>query len=86
MSENTATLWELLHQDTEFLWKESYDAAFHHIKQLTAVDVTLWLYDIKHPMETHINASLCGLGDALVQDIKLVACLEGIHTYIVMIC
>ena len=34
MSENTATLWELLQQDTEFIWNESYDAAFLRIKQL----------------------------------------------------
>ena len=37
MSENTATLRELLHQDTEFSWNESYDAAFHRIKQLIAM-------------------------------------------------
>ena len=41
MSENTATLRELLQQDTEFIWNESYDAAFLHIKQLITVDVTL---------------------------------------------
>ena len=37
MSENTATLRELLRQDTEFIWNESYDAAFQRIKQLIAV-------------------------------------------------
>ena len=70
MSENTATLWELLHQDTEFIWNESYDAAFCHIKQLIAIDVTLQHYDVKHPVEIHVNDFLGWLEAALVQDGK----------------
>ena len=58
MSENTATLRELLHQDTEFSWNESYDAAFHCIKQLIAMDVTLCHYDVKCPVEIHVDTSL----------------------------
>ena len=73
MSENTATLRELLRQDTEFSWNESYDAAFHHIKQLIAMDVTLRHYDVKRPVEIHVDASLRSLGAALVQDGKPVA-------------
>ena len=73
MSENTATLRELLRQDTEFTWNESYDAAFHCIKQLITVDVTLRYYDVTRPVEIQVDASLCGLGAALVQDCKPVA-------------
>ena len=73
MSENTATLRELLRQDTEFTWNESYDAAFQCIKQLIAVDVTLRHYDVTRPVEIHVDASLRGLGAALVQDGKPVA-------------
>ena len=73
MSENTATLRELLRQDTEFIWNESYDAAFLCIKQLITIDVTLRHYDVTCPVEIHVDASLRGLGAALVQDGKPVA-------------
>ena len=73
MSQNTATLQELLHQDTEFSCNESHDAAFHCIKQLIAVDVTLHHYNVKHPVKIYVDASLHGLGAALVQDGKPVA-------------
>ena len=73
MSENTATLRELLHQDTEFTWNECYDVTFHCIKQLITVDVTLCHYEITCLVQIHVDASLCGLGAALVQDGKPVA-------------
>ena len=73
MSENTATLWELLCKDREFTWNKKYDSAFHHIKQLICVDVILCHYNVNCLMEVHINASLHGLGAALVQDGKPVA-------------
>ena len=65
-----ATLRELLRQDTEFMWDECYDVAFHQIKQMITMDVTLRHYDIMLPVEIHVNASLRGLGAALVQDGK----------------
>ena len=58
MSENTATLWELLCKDIEFTWNKTFNNAFHHIKQLICVDVTLHHYDVNHHMEVHIDASL----------------------------
>ena len=73
MSENTATLQEVLCQNTEFTWNESYDTAFHHIKQLITVDVTLHHYDITWPVKIQVNASLHELGAALMQDGKPVA-------------
>ena len=66
MSENTATLQELLCKDREFTWSKTYDNAFHHIKQLICVDATLCHYGVNCPMEVHVDASLCGLGAALV--------------------
>ena len=73
MSENTTTLQKLLRQDMKFTWNESYDAAFQCIKQLITVDVTLRHYDVTRPVEIHVDASLRGLGAALVQDGKPVA-------------
>ena len=73
MSENTITLRELLCKDSEFTWNKTYDTAFHHLKQLICVDVTLCHYDVNHPMEIHVDASLCGLGGALVWDDKPVS-------------
>ena len=70
MSENTTTLQKLLCKDREFTWNKTYDTAFHHLKQLICVDVTLCHYDVNCPMEVHVDASLHGLGGALVQDGK----------------
>ena len=67
MSDSTATLWELLCKVRVFTWNKTYSTAFHHIKQLIYVDVTLCHYDVNFPMEVHVDASLCGLGAALVQ-------------------
>ena len=73
MSENTATLRELLHQDSKFTWNETYHTAFHHLKQRICVDVTLRHCDVNLPVEVHVDPSLRGLGGALVQDGKPVA-------------
>ena len=68
LSTHTATLWELLKKDSEFMWNTTYQEAFNQIKQSVCKDTTLWYFDIWKPVTVQVDASKKGLGATLLQD------------------
>ena len=73
LSTFTAPLRELLHKDTEFTWNDSYQSAFNTIKKMVCKDTTLRYFDVEKPIIIQVDASLKGLGAALLQDGRPIA-------------
>ena len=73
LSTLTAPLHELLKKDMDFIWNCTYDAAFQWVKEAVISDTTLRYFDRSLPMTTQVDASLVGLGPALLQNGKPVA-------------
>jgi hypothetical protein len=66
-------LWNLLKQDTDFQWSPSHSTAFVNIKQSICQAVSLTYFDPKKEIVVQVDASIRGLGSALVQEGKVVA-------------
>ncbi len=66
-SSRTATLRDLLKGDTPFDWSEDHQHAFEQIKQCMASNVGLKYYDPSCEVNLEVDASMKGLGAALVQ-------------------
>lgn len=73
MADETAALRSLLKKDAEFVWTASHDRAFQRIKEIVCKEVTLSYFDPNKPTTIQVDASLKGLGAALVQDDKPIA-------------
>ena len=73
LSTLTATLWELLKKDTDFIWNCTYDTAFEQIKEAIISDTTLRYFDHSLPMTIQVAASQVGLGTPLLKNGKPVA-------------
>ena len=69
----TAPLRELLQNDSEFTWNDSYQEAFDTVKQMVCKDTTLRYFDSRKPVVIQVDASQKGLGAALLQDGRPVA-------------
>ena len=63
----------LLKKDTDFQWSSSHNKAFKSIKQAIYQELSLTYFDPKKDTVIQIDASLRGLGSALIQDGKVVA-------------
>ena len=69
----TAPLQELLRKDADFTWNASYETAFEQVKQAVVSDTTLRYFNPSLPVTIQVDASLVGLGTALLQNNKPVA-------------
>ena len=63
----------LLKKGTDFHWSPSHSTAFEKIKQAICRQVSLTYFDRKKETVLQVDASLRGLGSALVQEGKVVA-------------
>ena len=63
----------LLKQDVDFQWDVNHQACFDALKVEVTKDSTLQYFDVKKPIVLQVDASLRGLGAALLQDGKPVA-------------
>ena len=73
LSEHTAPLRELLKEKSEFIWNASHTKAFVHLKDQISAETCLAYYDQKKPVTLQVDASMLGLGAALVQEGRPVA-------------
>ena len=63
-----------------FQWTESYDVAFHKIKDQISEDVSHWYCDITKDVALQVDASEVGLGAVLLQDSKPIAYISKLLT------
>jgi len=73
LSAMSEPLRNLLKKDTDFQWSLSHSTAFESIKQAICQEVSLTYFDREKETVIQVDASLWGLGSALVQDGKVVA-------------
>ncbi|XP_071842713.1 uncharacterized protein [Apostichopus japonicus] len=70
LSNHTASLRELLKKDVTFKWTNVHDQNFQKIKDLISEEVTLAYFDPNKESVIEVDASLKGVGCALIQDKK----------------
>ena len=73
-SARTATLRDLLKKEVPFIWEADHQQAYQKVKNLIAAQTKLQYYDPASPADLEVDASLKGLGAALVQANGPVAC------------
>ena len=73
LSQKSLVLRCLLKQDVDFQLDVNHQACFDALKQEVKTASTLQYFDVKKPVVLHVDASLHGLGAALLQDGKPVA-------------
>ena len=73
LSQQTATLRDLVKKDAEFFWAESHNAAFEATKSLICREVTLAYFDPQAESVIQVDASSRGLGAVLIQHGKPIA-------------
>ena len=73
LSQQTATLRDLVKKDAEFIWAESHNAAFEATKSLICREVTLAYFDPQAESVLQVDASSRGLGAVLIQHGKPIA-------------
>ena len=73
MSDLTAPLRQLLHQDVECHWEEQQEASFQAIKESLVRAPILEYYDAKNSLMLQVDGSSTGLGAALIQEDRPIA-------------
>ena len=73
LSAMSEPLRNLLKNDTDFRWSPSHQTAFENIKQSFYREVSLTYFDPDKGTVIQVDASLFGLGSALVQADKVIA-------------
>ena len=73
LSHHTATLQELLKQDTEFSWTAAHDQEFRKVKDLICRETTLAYFDPNKESVLQVDSSLRGLGVVLMQEGRPIA-------------
>ncbi|KAI8487979.1 hypothetical protein Bbelb_344270 [Branchiostoma belcheri] len=68
LADHTASIRELLKEDVEYDWCASHTRDFNKIKQLISEDITLQYYDREKPVTLQVDASMKGVGAALLQE------------------
>ena len=73
LSQQTATLRDLVKKDAEFIWTDSHNAVFAATKSLVCREVTLAYFDPQAESVIKVDASSRGVGAVLIQHGKLIA-------------
>ncbi|XP_029656885.1 uncharacterized protein K02A2.6-like [Octopus sinensis] len=73
LADHTANLRELNKDDVEFDWCASHTQDFKAIKKLISKETTLQYYDRRKPVTLQVDASMRGVGAALIQEGKPIA-------------
>ena len=73
LSDKTKILRQLLKKGIPFEWSIDHQNAFEELKQHVSVDTKLRYFDTQSPVTLEVDASLQGLGAALIQNGKPVA-------------
>ncbi len=68
LSTIAAPLRDLCKQDVEFVWGQEHTKVFESLKSTLTSPAVLQYYDEKKPLTIQVDASLCGLGAALLQN------------------
>ena len=68
LSAHTAILRDLVKPETPYEWSEDHQQAFASLKQLVATNIGLKYYDPAKAVFVEVDASIKGLGTALVQN------------------
>ena len=81
MSNLTAPLRVFLHREREWHWFEQQERSFVAIKE-TLMAALMAFYDPKQELTLQVDASLTGVGAALIQgDRPCRLCIKGTHPY-----
>ena len=73
LSQQTATLRDLVKKDAELIWTESHNAAFEETEAIVCREVTLAYFDPQAETLIQTDASSRGLGAVLIQHGKPIA-------------
>ena len=73
LSQKTATIRDLLKNDSEFQWNASHQQAFNAVKEAIAKATTLAYYDPMKETTIQVDASSRGLGAVLMQEGRPIA-------------
>jgi transposase InsO family protein len=73
LSAHAAILRDLVRPETPYEWSEDHQQAFKDLKQLISTKIGLQYYDPSKETQLEVDASIRGLGAALIQDQKPVA-------------
>ncbi|XP_063959342.1 uncharacterized protein K02A2.6-like [Lytechinus pictus] len=73
MADHTDALCGLLRKDSEWQWNATHQQAFEALKDRISESTTLTYFDSRKPTVIQVDASLKGVGAALLQDNKPVA-------------
>lgn len=73
LADHSAPLRDMLKKEARFQWNASHHQAFNRIKELICREVTLSYFDPNKETVIQVDASLRGIGAALIQDNKPVA-------------
>ena len=79
LSAMSEPLRNLLKKGTDFHWSPSHSTVFEKIKQSICLQVSLTYFDPRKETVVQVDASLRGLGSALVQEGKVVAFVQSTH-------
>ena len=64
---NLKPFYDLLHENTTWLWTTEHEALFHNLKNALTSDTELTMPKTKHPFFITVDASMIGLGAVLFQ-------------------
>ena len=73
LADHTANLRELMKEDAEYAWCASHTKDLNAIKQLISKETTLQYYNRHKPVVLQVDASMKGVGAALMQEGRPVA-------------
>ena len=73
LADKAAPLRALTHQSVQFIWEPVHQETFDNLKKIITEEDTLSYYQPELPVELHVDASMKGLGAALVQNGRPIA-------------
>ena len=73
LSDKTTALRQLLKHDTDWCWENEHQRVFEALKESIHSEMTLTYFDPNIPAEIEVDASMNGLGAALIQSGKPIA-------------
>ncbi|MCV6576133.1 MAG: Ty3/Gypsy family RNase HI domain-containing protein, partial [Cohaesibacter sp.] len=73
LGDHTTPLRDLLKENVDFAWNPSHSKAFQKVKSMICTAMTLAYNDRNEPVVLHVDASIKGLGAALLQNNRPIA-------------